>query len=215
MADNESPSSLRGQHESLAAWSLQATQQGKSIHEIVAAIYGVDLPLEAYSFYRFRPRDPELPIELLFFPWRLIDLVNPRHENDVASPWAMEQERNALEAAPDFLPLMKLEAYEARHDGWIIGYSLEELRRGRTTVIGHNEDIPAASTNFQRVGESLLSVLYEWAIDHQRMTKERFDSPDNRGAGSIEPEDVERAKDILKAIEKVQRKHSEHPPASP
>lgn len=171
----------------------------------MTAAYGADLPLEAYVFYRSRPRNPELPIEFLYMPWRLVDLASPKHgEDDEPSPWAEEQEAHALAQDPDFLPLMKLEAYEARHDGWIIGYSLQELSQGRTTILGHNEDIPESGARFERVGDSLLSVLHEWATDHLRMTEGRFKSPANRGAGSLGPEDAERAAGILKAIEMIQ-----------
>lgn len=181
----------------------------------MAAVYGADLPLEAYVFYRSRPRDPELPVEFLYMPWRLLDLASPKHEDQEPSPWAAEQEANALAQDPDFLPLMKLEAYEARHDGWIIGYSLRELRQGKATILGHNEDIPASGATFERLGDSLLAVLHEWAADHLRMTEERFKSPTNRGAGSLDPKDVERAADILKSIEKIQRKLADQQSSAP
>jgi hypothetical protein len=206
MSGTEPPSSLRGQSERLFTWAKAAYQQGRSAREVMTAIYGVDLPGEAYLFYRSRPRNPELPVEFFFWPWRLIDLANPKHEDDSPSPWAAEQGARALAQDPNFLPLMKLEAYEARHDGWIIGYSLSELRQGKPTILGHNEDLPKSGATFQRLGESLLSVLHEWAADHLRMTDERFRSPANRGAGSLDAEDVERAAGILKVVEKLQRK---------
>jgi hypothetical protein len=175
----------------------------------MTAVYGADLPLEAYVFYRSRPHDPELPIEFLYMPWRLVDLATGERDDDEPSPWAAEQEAHALAQNPDFLPLMKLEAYEARHDGWIIGYSLRELARGSTTILGHNEDIPETGAVFERLGDSLLAVLHEWAADHLRMTEGRFKSPANRGAGSLGPEDVERAASILKAIEQIQHATAE------
>jgi hypothetical protein len=198
--------SLRGRPEQLKPWARDAYREGKTFHHVITAVYGVDLPLEAYVFHQSRPRDPELPVEFLFLPWRLIDLASPKHEDEEPSPWAAEQEEHALAQDPDFLPLMKLEAYEARHDGWIIGYSLNELRQGRTTILGHDEDIPESGATFQRIGDSLFSVLHEWATDHLRMTKERFQSPVNRGAGSLDPKDVERADGILRSVEEMQRK---------
>ncbi len=215
MSNIEEPSSLRAQPERLSTWAEEAYQQGKSTSEVMAAVYGADLPLEAYVFYRSRPRNPELPVEFLYMPWRLIDLTSPKHEDEEPSPWAAEQEIHSLAQNPDFLPLMKLEAYEARHDGWIIGYSLHELAQGKTTILGHDEDVPASGAAFERVGDSLLAVLHEWATDHLRMTEERFKSPANRGAGSLGPEDVERAANILKSVEKIQRKLAEQQSSAP
>lgn len=215
MSSIEDPSSLRDRPERLSTWAEEVYQQGKSSSEVMAAVHGADLPLEAYVFYRSRPRDPELPVELLYMPWRLLDLASPKHEDEETSPWAAEQEANALAQDPDFLPLMKLEAYEARHDGWIIGYSLRELRQGKTTILGHNEDIPASGATFERLGYSLLAVLHEWTTDHLRTTEERFTSPANRGAGSLDPEDVDRAARILKSVEKLQRKLAEQQSSPP
>lgn len=209
MSSIEEPFSLRAQPGRLSSWAKDAYQQGKSTSEVMTAVYGVDLPLEAYVFYRSRPRNPELPVEFLYMPWRLIDLTSPKHEDEEPSPWAAEQEANALAQDPDFLPLMKLEAYEARHDGWIIGYSLRELSQGKTNVLGHKEDIAASGAAFERLGDSLLSVLQEWATDHLRMVNEQFKSPSNRGFGSLDHSDVERAADILKSVEKIQRKLAE------
>jgi hypothetical protein len=209
MSSSDAPTPLRGQHARLSAWAREAYLQGKSVHEVVTATYGADLPREAYVFYESRPRDPALPVELLFWPWRLLDLARTKHDDEEPSPWQVEQEANALAQDPDFLPLMKLEAYEARHDGWIIGYSLSALRQGKTTILGHDEDIPSSDAAFHVIGESLLVVLHEWATDHLRMTEERFDSPANRGTGSLDPEDVERAAEIFKAVEKFQRKLAE------
>lgn len=206
MSNIEAPSSLRAQPERLSSWAEEAYQQGWSTSEVMTAVYGADLPLEAYAFYRSRPRNPELPIELLDMPWRLLDLASSKHNDEEASPWQTEQEANALAQDPDFLPLMKLEAYEARLDGWIIDYSLRELSQGKATVLGHNEDIPESGAAFERIGESLLAVLHEWATDHLRIIEERFKSPSNRGAGSLGPEDVERAANIFTAIEKIQHK---------
>lgn len=200
------PRETRGDVARLSAWTLEAYQQGASVHDVVTAAFGTDLPREAYVFYKSRPRDPELPVELLFLPWRLLELAKPKHGDDEPTPWQAEQEANALAQDPDFLPLMKLEAYEARHDGWIIGYSLSALRQGKTTILGHDEDIPRSGGTFQVIGESLLAVLHEWAVDHLRMTEARLNSPANRGAGSLGPEDVERAADTLGAIEQLQRK---------
>lgn len=209
MPETQGPFFLRSQPERLSSWAEEAYQQGKSARDVMTEVYGVDLPHEAYVFYRSRPRDSELPIEFLFLPWRLIDLANHIHGDEGPSPWAAEQEARALMQDPDFLPLLKLEAYEARHDGWIIGYSISELQQGKTTILGHNEDIPQSGAMFQPLGESLLSLLLEWAADHLRMTEERFRSPANRGAGSLGPEDVERAAGILQDVEKMLRKLSE------
>jgi hypothetical protein len=209
MASEAKPSKLRGQQEPLLAWAKEAHAEGKSVHDIVTAVYGVDLPPEAYVFYKSRPRDPELPADLVFFPWELLRLTGLKYEDDTPDPWSIEQETHALAQNIDFLPLMKLGAFEARHDGYVIGYSISALREGKTTILGHNEDIPESGASFEQLGDSLLSVLYEWATDHLRMVNEQFKSPSNRGFGSLDNSDVERAAGILKSVETMQRKLAE------
>jgi hypothetical protein len=209
MASEADPLKLRGQHEPLLAWAKKAHEEGKSVHDIVTAVYGVDLPPEACVFYKSRPRDPEFPADLVFFPWELLRLTGPQYEDDTPDPWSVEQETHALAQNADFLPLMKLVAFEARHDGYVIGYSISALREGKTTILGHNEDIPANGASFEQLGDSLLFVLHEWATDHLRMVNEQFKSPSNRGFGSLDNSDVERAAGILKSVEKMQRKLTE------
>lgn len=205
MASPTVPSNLRGKHEPLLAWAKEAHEDGRSVHDIVTAVYGVDLPSEAYVFFQSRPRAPELPIDLVFFPWELLRLTDPQYEDDTPDPWSVEQEAHALAQNADFLPLMKLVASEARHDGYVIGYSLSALLEGKTAILGHNEDIPASGAAFERLGDSLLSVLHEWATDHLRMVNEQFKSPSNRGFGSLDHSDVERAAGILASVEAMQR----------
>lgn len=189
----------------MAEQARQGYAAGKSMHEVVTAAYGVDLPEEDYVFHQSGLQYPELLADRVFLPWELMELANPQHAKDEADPWSVEQMAHARLQAPSFLPLMKLSANDCLHDGYVLGYSVELLRQGKRTLLGHAEDIPPTGATFEVVGDSLLSVLHAWMSDHVRLVRKQYDAPSNRGFGSISYDDVEVAEARLKAIAALQQ----------
>jgi hypothetical protein len=195
----------RERFDSLVPWARRLYAEGKSTGDVMRAVYGVDLPAEAYAFWRaFDGGKLELPIDRMLHPWELIAAEDPSRTNE-AGPWDREQEERAFAQVPRFVPLMKLAADEPRHDDYIIGYDLDELGAGRTTILGHHDDFPESGAVLERLGDSLLDVLHEWMADHLRMLTEQFRSPSNRGFGSISQDNLDEVAGKVRAIEALQR----------
>jgi len=199
---------LRDDYEALTPWARQLYQEGKSTADVMRALYGVDLPAEAYAFDRAYAGGLDLPLQRLKHPWELL-AVAPEDAaadlDDIDEDWSAEQEANALAHWPRFLPLMQLRADDATHGGHVIGYNLDELAAGKPTIWGFPGEVPEAGGELAVLGPSLLAVLHTWLADHHRMLEAQRSSPANRGFGSLTNEDVEQAADQLYAIEVLQR----------
>jgi hypothetical protein len=195
----------RERFDSLVSWARRLYAEGKSSGDVMRAIYGADLPAEAYAFWRALDGGKlDLPVDRMLHPWELIAVENPSQTNE-AGPWDREQEERAFAQVPRFLPLMKLAADEPLYDDYIIGYDLDELRAGRTTIFGHHGDFPGSGAMLDRLGDSLLGVLHAWMADHLHMLTEQFKAPSNRGFGSISQDNLDEVTERVRAIEAVQR----------
>lgn len=176
--------------------------QGRPIQQLVEEVYGADLPAELHEFHRRWPREEELPVDRFFHPWALLSVGS-----SAAASLELSEHYAAVEAAevvshPDFLPLMSLQASEAVHDGYVIGYSLEHLRRGSTTIFGHPGD--ASAQSLEELGPSLIAVLLEWMTDYHRMEKWQYEAPENRRTAS--DWSLRNAEQWLKELEKLRAK---------
>jgi hypothetical protein len=205
VAQDESRPESRGNFDSLVPWARRLFAEGKSVGEVMRAIYGVDLPAEVYVLDRAYPKRLWLPLDQTFHPWELFVLAEPGREVRGEDPWAREQEENAFAQNPNFLPLLRTGESDAEYGYYVLGYDIEELRNGKTTILGHQGDIPATGAEFEVIGTSLLDVLHTWMSDHLRMIKHQFESPMNRGAGSLEKKDVDEVVGMLRGIEELQK----------
>jgi hypothetical protein len=205
VADEVPRTGTRGDFDSLMPWAQRLLAEGKSIGEVMRAIYGVDLPTELYAIDRAYARGLRLPLYQTYHPWELFELSNPSSERRDPAPWEREQEEHAYAQNPSFLPLLSLQVADAVYDDYVLGYDLDELREGKTVVLGHQGDIPATGARFEVIGTSLLGVMHEWMSDHLRMVRYQYESPMNRGAGSLERKDVDYVAGMLRAIEQLQQ----------
>jgi len=194
------PTGSRGNYDSLVPWARQLFREGKSVDEVIRVIYGVRLPAEFFVFDRAVPSRLPLPVLHTYHPWELLKLADPAASVRGPDRWARRQEEHAFAHNPSFLPLMQLGASEATHGGYTIGYDVEELRRGKSTIFGHRGDIPAGGPRLEMLGTSLLAVLHDWMSDHHRQMKAQYESPRNFGAGSLDPEDVEEIAGFVRGI---------------
>jgi hypothetical protein len=203
--DQPQPENLRADFDALVPFARRLYAEGKTANDVMRAVYGVDLPAEAYAFWKaFSSGKLELPLDWMHHPWELISAADPAYQDDPGR-WQRKQQALALSQVPRFLPLMKLADDDAIHDDYIIGYDLDELRAGRTTIFGHLDDFPESGVKLVRLGDSLLGVLHEWMADHRRRLDAKLKSPANRGFGSIEDSDVEKVDEKLRHIEVLQK----------
>lgn len=191
----------REDSDSVTVWGQRLRDEGKSTAEVMQAIYGVDLPAEAYALDRALVGGLDLPLLVTVHPWALID----DSARDTDEEWSRDLEDQAFARWPRFLPLLQLADDDAVHGNHVIGYDLDQLRAGVLTIFGYDEDHPPEGGPLAIEGPSLLAVLHEWMADHHRMLEHQFRSPANRGFGSISQSDVEQAAAQLRAIEALQR----------
>ena len=201
-ADSESRSS----YVSIVPWARRLLLEGCSISEVMRAIYSVDLPAEAYAFQQAWSGGLQLDLNTVVHPWVLIALAEaPAQEVYIDDQWARRQEERAWRQWPGFLPLLQLGDEDAVHGGCLLGYDIDSLAEGKTTIWGIDGDFPEAPVEFRVLGNSLLTVLREWQSDCLRMIKYQFSSESNFGAGSVDEDDVERVAGGLRAIDALQR----------
>lgn len=168
------------------------------------AVYGVDLPAEAYAFHRDIPGGRSLPVELLDHPWGLLSLADPAQPAGKPHRWSREQEAYAFAQQPDVLPLMQLgggATTDGVLDEHLIGYDLASLRAGGTAIVGHEGELQSAGARFEPLGDSLVDVLREWMSEHLAMVTSQYESPSNFGFGSLGRADVAAVAEMLILIE--------------
>lgn len=206
MSKESSEAGSRERFDSLVPWARRLYAEGKSPGDVMRAIYGVDLPTEAYAFWHvFEGGKLDLPVDRMLHPWELIAVQDPARPDEDA-PWEREHEERAFAQVPRFMPLMQLAADVPRYDECIIGYDLDELGAGRTTIFGHQGDLPESGAVLERLGDSLLGVLHDWMSERLRMLTEQYKLPSNRGFGSISRENIDEVAKKVHAIEALQRK---------
>jgi len=195
----------RADPSSLVPFARHLCETGKSREEIIREIYHVDFPDEFYLFEKWCiVGNLYLPLEWLHHPWELIIPLERGGPSEEFYPWSEKQEKNAFSQAPHVVLLMALYAGDAIYDDYYIGYDLNELREGRTTIVGHENDIPENGAKFEIIGSSMLEVLHVWMSDHHRMKQAQYNKPSNRGFGSLTEEDVEEVAEQLSGIEAMQ-----------
>lgn len=201
---SESLAGSRADVDSLVPWAKRLYAGGAPSGDVMRAVYGVDLPAEAYAFHRDIPGGRLLPVELLDHPWSLLSLADPARPAGKPHRWAREQETYAYSQFPDVLPLMQLGGgvtTDGVLDDHLIGYDLASLRAGGTAVVGHEGELRPTAARFEPLGDSLGDVLREWMSDHLAMVTSQYESPDNFGFGSLESADVAEVAAMLSLIE--------------
>jgi len=196
------PAEVRADFDEVAAYGQRLRDAGSSVADVMRAIYGVDLPAEAYALDRALAAGLDLPLVVTVHPWAFIDDA----ARDTDEDWSRGVEDGAFEAWPRFLPLLHLAAEDAVHGNHVIGYDLDALAAGKPTIYGYDEAHPPQGDGpLAELGPSLLAVLAAWMADHHRMLEAQLRSPGNRGFGSITSPQVERAAAQLRAIEALRR----------
>jgi hypothetical protein len=201
---SESVTGSRADVDSLIPWATRLYASGATSGDVMRAVYGVDLPAEAYAFHRDIAAGRLLPVELLDHPWDLLTLADPAQPTRKPHRWSREQEAYAYSQYPDVLPLMQLgggATTDGVLDDHIIGYDLASLRAGATAILGHEGELRSTGARFEPLGDSLVDVLHEWMSEHLAMVTGQYESPTNFGFGSLERKDVAKVAGMLSLIE--------------
>jgi hypothetical protein len=152
----------RARPETLLAAARQLYGQGKDRRVVLEAIYGVDLPDEALRFHRaYVSAELDLTIRVLTNPWQLLEPPVDDEPDEGVGPLAGGLEPAAFARAPSMIPLL-VTVYSGVADGEsLLGYDIDELRAGRTTIVGSRwpVDVHGTVRPVERIGASLLDVL--------------------------------------------------------
>ena len=198
------------------AWALYAAGLGPD--EVLAECLGVTFPDEFFVLAEADP-DEEAPGNVTSLPWGLA--VPLDHGGPVLRPSSMtwRHERRILAWDPDLVPLITLHG-DSRwdhgegtwrgvpHGNRLHCYRLSELAAGRSTVFGvpwdpNDDDRDLA---VEPTGPSLLTVLHEHVSAQHALDEWELRQPWNRGAGSIDREEVDDSRRIVAGIEALRRR---------
>jgi hypothetical protein len=187
-------------------------EQGMTRSQVLHTIYGVDLPLESVLFFRDVVRsgsDPP-PLEGAWrtLPWELMVPLEVGGPTFDLSPQEVASEIRAYAQAPHVLLLGTTGYNHARHGASLIGYDLDELRAGRTTVVGihHSYEIPASSADFAVLGTSLVDVYHELISRYCVQIRDSLAA--SRGS-PFDHEELDELGEQLAFVEKLRREIAE------
>jgi hypothetical protein len=158
-------------------------EQGKTRGQVLEAIYGVDLPREAMLLRDFARREKALEALWGVHPWELMIPLEQGGPKFVIGSFALRNEVRAYAQAPHVVLLATLGYREAPFGSSLVGYDLEEVRAGRSTIVGLRRlrDVPETGAKFEVVGPSLMDVFVE-AI---RCSRAAFDDKETREAFEV------------------------------
>jgi hypothetical protein len=208
--------SSRGDYASMARLARALYDAGLGPREVLHRCYGVDFPKEFFVI------EAETSLSLMIHytaqPWELavpLDRGGPS-----LGPYLLDDiEQKIYARDPDLVPLGLLLGEDGNYrwhpsDGTNPGrtrwfgivpcYRLTELEVGRTTVFGVGEEVTSRD-EVVRLGESFLAVLHEHHVDELRVTEWEFHHPANRGAGSVDLEDLKECQSMIERVEELQR----------
>ncbi|MEV1172081.1 ankyrin repeat domain-containing protein [Nonomuraea sp. NPDC049784] len=212
----------RGDYRSMGRLARALYATGLGPREVLAECFGVAFPDEFFVIVDADPHDA-IPGDVTNLPWELavpLDRGGP-----VVRPWPTmwQAERRIFAWDPDLVPLLALygdpridhgakrRQPRDRHGGLIHCYSLSELAAGRSTVVGvpRRRAEEAGELSVRPTGQSLLTVLHEYATDNLRLDEWEIMQPWNWGAGSLDETQVEESRERVAEIEALQRRLSD------
>lgn len=191
----------RAEPRTLLPAALEMYRHGRTRSEVLEAIYGVDLPKEALLFLRdFVAGEKPLSGGWRFHPWMLM-LPNEadRPFSEISSHRSAE-EALAYALAPNVVLLGALSYAHTnvRLGGSLFGYDLDEVRAGRSTVVGLlNKREFAPGDRFSVLGPSLVDVFSETLETYLKLTEDQ--------ARRDRHEDVSFIREQLASIEELRR----------
>lgn len=197
----------RADYPSMARLARALYERGASPRDVLRACYGVDFPDEFLMMAELFPWEPGLSPSYTNQPWQLAISL------DRGGPDPMPDSMNRIEQEilardPGLLPLAQLRGYYLGPANSVLCYHLDELAAGRPTIFGV-KDPDEYDFEATRWGDSLLDVLHQYYIAYHTKTEQEYNSPRNRGAGSLDEQDVERAASDLEKIQDLQRRLAE------
>jgi len=167
-------------------------QQGRTRHQILESIYGVEFPTETVLILRdFVSGEKPLGVSWRIHPWELMVRPEDRDPEMDLGPIQCEEEIRIYAEAPNVVLVARLDYHGVDLGSSLIGYDLDELRVGRSTVIGLKgvPRLPRAPFKFTFTvfGPSVLDVVHELVSNYLADTRRRAEHDPHE-----DPEPIER-----------------------
>jgi len=200
--------SSRGDYASMARLARALYDAGLGPREVLRRCYGVDLPEEFFvmveTFYVVADAGPRMGLFITCSnqPWELA--IPPDRSGLQPVPHDMDDIEQMIFARDADLVPLALVHQSSRWVDFVLCYRLVELKAGRTTVFGIREKFTPLD-EVVRCGESLLAVLHEHHADVLRGVERQFFHPSNRGAGSIDQQELDETRSLVGRVEELQR----------
>lgn len=176
-------------------------ERGLSPSQVMTEIYGVDLPAEAKLVLRdyIASTAAHVDVQWSILPW---DLYSPPSQGAEIPISDLEAARvvQASAIAPRLLLLGVTSFGDSTYSGFAIGYDLDALRTGDTTVYGIRVPITEASRCVQ-LGSSLLDVLREGVSSYV----DALEIDAEEGNRYVGQRDIELARSQLPHLEELVR----------
>lgn len=179
-------------------------EQGMTRRQVLVAIYGVDLPREAGLFLRDFVNDAK-PLQASWgiHPWELMVPLDAGGPQLHIAAHEAAREARAFVQAPNVLLLGVTGYLQAPRGGSLIGYDLDELRAGRSTVVGlaQSHDVPESGATFTVFGPSLVAVFRDVIVSYRALMEYWI----AKGIGSDTYAEVDELTAQLDSVEALQR----------
>lgn len=199
MADMNSWS--RADPHTLLPTALAMYAQGKTRSEVLEAIYGVDLPREVLLFHRdFAYEDEGLAVSWRYHPWEL--MIPPNEGKRAPYPindYQSAEDALAYELAPNIVLLGRLSYADdsVRLGGSLFGYDLDEVRAGRSTVVGLlKKPRVTREDRFTVFGPSLIDIMIETVSTYLKFAQWQS----QRDRHEDDPEPIQQELERLEAL---------------
>ncbi len=153
-------------------------EAGKSRSEVLTAIYGVDLPREAVLIHRdYVLGQGGLRVIWKTNPWQLmipLDKGGPKFEIGEID---CEDDVRAYAQAPNVVLVAWLGYPNIPRGFSLIGYDLDEVAAGRSTVVGlpQQRQVPLTGAQFTVFGPSLIDVFSDMITGYRSSRADRED----------------------------------------
>jgi len=179
-------------------------QRGFTRSQVLEAIYGVDLPTEATLFLRDFARDDK-PLQASWntHPWELMIPLEQGGPAFKIGPIECAEEARAYAMAPNLVLLGSTGYNEAEHGASLIAYDLEELRAGRSTVVGlpNKRELPESGGRFTMFGPSLVDLFADLIVRYRDLIRKWI----AMGVGGETVSDIDEMNSQLASIEAIRR----------
>jgi hypothetical protein len=185
MADPVTPRAPR----ELMALARELVADNVDRREILQRCYGVAFPEEVFVVLDARPDG----LGETHLPWALVSAEELADEaRCLALVSYVEDKVYAIDR--ELVPLC--------HGQSILCYRLDHLATGRATVFALPREFDDY-TEATRAADSLLAALHEQATRAVQHIENEYNSPGNRGAGSVDLEEVQYHRRCLEDVERM------------